>query len=366
MNLFQFPRLTKDNYGSWYIRMKELLGSHDVWEIVEKGIEKVNDESLLNATQRVDLQKARKKDQSALTLIYQCLDDAMFEKVANATTSKEAWEILQNTFKGIYKVKKRNGESLSDTRAIEKILRSLPASFDYIVVAIEESKDIDSTTIDQFMGSLQAHEEKLMKRRGKNCWSKLYTQRSLSKKREKSFLHGKEQGRGHGYFRGRGGFQGWGRGRGREDFIKEDENQWSPYRRGRERGFQYQRGEKANLMEVQDEDELTLLMMRHDEQKERIKPCHIDSAASNHMTGEEDLFMKMEQSKGNVTFGDESKAPVKGKDPRQNHLEAAKRVLRYLKGTPGKGILLLREGPTTLTAYCDSTGLGSLLQDGPE
>nr|GEV90615.1 retrovirus-related Pol polyprotein from transposon TNT 1-94 [Tanacetum cinerariifolium] len=54
--------------------------------------------------------------------------------------------------------------------------------------------------------------------------------------------------------------------------------------------------------------------MRHDEQEERIKPWHIDSAASNHMTDEEDLFIEMEQSKGNVTFGDESKAPVKGKD----------------------------------------------------
>nr|GEU30453.1 serine carboxypeptidase-like 16 [Tanacetum cinerariifolium] len=71
--------------------------------------------------------------------------------------------------------------------------------------------------------------------------------------------------------------------------------------------------EEANLIEVQDEDELTLLMKRHDKQEERIKPWHIDSAASNHMTGEEDLFVEMEESKGNVTFGDESKAPVKGK-----------------------------------------------------
>ncbi|GKD19652.1 hypothetical protein Tco_1208810 [Tanacetum coccineum] len=73
---------------------------------IEKGVEKVDDEGLLSATQRVELQKARKKDQSSLTLIYQCLDDAMFEKVANATTSKEAWEILQNDFKGIERVKR--------------------------------------------------------------------------------------------------------------------------------------------------------------------------------------------------------------------------------------------------------------------
>nr|GEY81497.1 hypothetical protein [Tanacetum cinerariifolium] len=45
-------------------------------------------------------------------------------------------------------------------------------------------------------------------------------------------------------------------------------------------------------------------------------------------------------------------------DPRQSHLEAAKRVLRYLKGTPGQGILLPHEGPTTLTAYCNSDWLG--------
>nr|GFB26700.1 truncated copia-type polyprotein [Tanacetum cinerariifolium] len=228
MNLFQFSRLTKDNYGSWCIRMKALLGSHDMWEIVEKGIEKVDDESLLNATQRI-LQNTFKGIDKVKKVRLQTLRGE-FEKL-----QMEEFETISDYFTRALTISnemKRNGKSLSDRRVIEKILRSLPPSFDYIVVAIEESKDIDSMTIDQLMGSLQAHEEKLMKRRGKEPLEQaLYSKVSL-KEREKSFLRGKEQGRGR------------------------------------------------------------------------------DSAASNHMTGEEDLFAEMEKSKGNVTFGDESKAPV--------------------------------------------------------
>ncbi|GJR65954.1 retrovirus-related pol polyprotein from transposon TNT 1-94 [Tanacetum coccineum] len=258
-----------------------------------------------------------------LTIIYQCLDDVIFKKVANATTSKEAWEILQNAFKGIDKVKKVRLQTLRGE--FEKLQmeesETISDYFNHVLTISnemkrnEESKDIDSMTIDQLMGSLQAHEEKFMKRRGKEPLKQAFYSKVSFKEREKSFLHRKEQGRGRGHFRGHGGFHGRGRGKGREDYNKEDENQWSSYRRGRGRGFQSQREveEKANLVEVQDEDELTLLMVRHEEQEERIKPWHIDFAASNHMTGEEDLFVEMKQSKGNLTFGDESKAPVKGK-----------------------------------------------------
>ncbi|GJZ87017.1 putative RNA-directed DNA polymerase [Tanacetum coccineum] len=45
-------------------------------------------------------------------------------------------------------------------------------------------------------------------------------------------------------------------------------------------------------------------------------------------------------------------------DPRNNHLEAANRILGYLKATPGQGILLSRAGDPVLIAYCDSDWLG--------
>ncbi|GJV87874.1 retrovirus-related pol polyprotein from transposon TNT 1-94 [Tanacetum coccineum] len=228
----------------------------------------------------------KRKGSKVLYELYQFLgpDDArFFEKVANATIPKEAGDLLSKCFQRNL-ISEKGGDQ----------------------------KDNDSMTIDQLMGSLQAHEEKFVKRRGKEPLKQAFYSKVSFKEREKSFLHRKEQGRGRGHFCGHGGFHGRGRGKGRENYNKEDDNQWSSYKRGCRRGFQSQRGveEKVNLVEVQDEDELTLLMARHDEQEERIKPWHI---ASNHMTGEEDLFMEMKQSKGNLTFGDESKAPVKGK-----------------------------------------------------
>lgn len=41
-------------------------------------------------------------------------------------------------------------------------------------------------------------------------------------------------------------------------------------------------------------------------------------------------------------------------EPRQGHWEAAMRVLRYLKSTPGQGIVLPKENDLKLVAYCDS------------
>jgi len=49
---------------------------------------------MLTSAQKEVVQKARRKNQLSLTIIYQCLDDSTFEIVANLTTANQAWKVL--------------------------------------------------------------------------------------------------------------------------------------------------------------------------------------------------------------------------------------------------------------------------------
>ncbi|GKF43957.1 hypothetical protein Tco_0130509 [Tanacetum coccineum] len=57
-----------------------------------------------------------------------------------------------------------NEEILKETQIVEKILRTLMKKFNYIVVSIEESKDITTLTIDELQSSIIVHEQKFRKK----------------------------------------------------------------------------------------------------------------------------------------------------------------------------------------------------------
>ena len=65
---------------------------------------------------------------------------------------------------------KRNGEKLDEVRIMEKVLRSLDSKFEHIITVIEETKYLETITMEQLLGSLQAYEKR--RRRKKILWSK--------------------------------------------------------------------------------------------------------------------------------------------------------------------------------------------------
>ncbi|XP_076906456.1 uncharacterized protein LOC143562579 [Bidens hawaiensis] len=148
--------------------MKTLLISHDLWDTVGSGYnEEDNDQPRLRENM--------KKDAKALTLIQQAIHDEVFSRIAAASTSKQAWTLLQTEYQGDSKVKtvklqglrrefetlqmkegegvadflskvmknvnqkRAYGEDVSDQLVVEKVLLSLPPCWDHVVTAIEES-----------------------------------------------------------------------------------------------------------------------------------------------------------------------------------------------------------------------------------
>lgn len=50
-----------------------------------------------------------------------------------------------------------NGEDMKEVTIVEKVLRTLIEKFNYVVVSIEESKDIDTLFVDELQSSLVVH-----------------------------------------------------------------------------------------------------------------------------------------------------------------------------------------------------------------
>ena len=157
------------------------------------------------------------------------MHEIILPRVATKNIAKKSWDTLGTTYQGLEKVKtsklqilrrdfesmsmkdsnsvdsfytkvvglinqlKSHGETITDQRVVEKILRSLPPSFENLVVTLEKHTDMTMFTIDELQGSLINHEHRLS-----------ITQTSLEGAfaAQSSISHGR--GRGRNNFRGRG------------------------------------------------------------------------------------------------------------------------------------------------------------------
>ncbi|XP_070036123.1 uncharacterized protein [Nicotiana tomentosiformis] len=236
---------------------------------------------------------------------------------------------------------KRYGEDKEDVRVVENILRTLTPKFDFVVCAIEESKDLDSMIVEHLEGSLQAHEEKIKMRQEVPLEQLLKTQVSLKDYGGEKSYRGNGRGRGRGsHGRGRSNgnnfnnevkihqiFRGCGRGhRGGRRRGYYQENNRQRYDKTKIKyynchKFGYYSWEcrsniekKANLVDNKKEEyESTLLMALKKEDKDDCNSWYLDNGASNHMCESKEKFVEINNTvRDNVSFGDASKIQIEG------------------------------------------------------
>ncbi|GJX70971.1 hypothetical protein Tco_0308142 [Tanacetum coccineum] len=171
------PKINKSNYDKWSMQMRALMGAQHVCKSVTVGYEEpsASEVGAMSANQLKAWKENRMKDKNAHYLLFQSVDESGFKKIVEATTSKEAWEMLEKVYKGADQVKqvrlqtlcgeleamkmketesvfdyithvqtvvnqlKQDGKTVTDSRVVKKILRSLTEKFENVLCAIEES-----------------------------------------------------------------------------------------------------------------------------------------------------------------------------------------------------------------------------------
>ncbi|XP_068466675.1 uncharacterized protein [Phaseolus vulgaris] len=78
--------------------MRVLFDYHELWDVVESGVSALGDN--VTEAQREAHRDQKKKDNKALYLIHQGMNEEKFEHIEGATTASEAWTILSTNYKG--------------------------------------------------------------------------------------------------------------------------------------------------------------------------------------------------------------------------------------------------------------------------
>nr|KAJ0222838.1 hypothetical protein LSAT_V11C200051890 [Lactuca sativa] len=381
--------LSRSNYAAWAIKMRVFMQAQGVWDAVEPRTP--------NTTVEV------KKDKMALAAIYQGIPEDLLLSLAEKQTAKEAWTTLKTMFMGADRVKTARVQTLkaefellrmketetidefavkvnnvvSNIRAlgdvveedyvVKKLLRAVPSKFVQIASTIEQFADLHNMSVEEVIGRLKAHEERVKGHNGhiENTEGKLllthqeWSDRTKKKRdedqkssqrdnRPNSSSRGRGRGRGRsGTWSGHGGRRGGGAhhnrgGRGSSNNSDKEKIQCYNCQDFGHYAFQCknsrrERNLEANLTQVPDDDEPALLLSAYNSEKvfhevflneEKVTPklrskgdetskskvWYLDNGASNHMTGEEEKFREIDKTiKGYVRFGDGSKVRIEGK-----------------------------------------------------
>jgi hypothetical protein len=192
MKLPQF----EGHWDHWSEVMENFFRAKGLWNLIEIGFEEPASTVVLTTEQRAQLDNAKTNDHKVKHYLYQSIDRVTIDQIQDRRSSKIIWESMKKKFGGNERVRKSllqklrrdfeilemnesekveeyfkrvltitnkmrsNGETMTESKVVEKILRTLSEKFMYMVVSIEESKDIESISIDELQASLVVHEGK--------------------------------------------------------------------------------------------------------------------------------------------------------------------------------------------------------------
>lgn len=308
--MLSIPKFDGD-YEYWAMLMENLLRSKDWWPLVETGYTEPARGEVLTGAQRTALADLKKTDLKVKNYLFAAIDRTTLKTITEKETAKQIWDSMKTRFQGDEKVRNAQlqilrrdfevlemkssesitdyfsrvvlvcnnmsnlGEGMEDAKIVEKILRTLPESWNFVVCSIEVSKDIKRFSVNQLRSELLVHEPKLQKRR------------SIDEEQALKVSH--EGGRGRG---NRGGFRGRGRGRGRQTFNRQTIECFRCHKVGH---FQYEcpEAEKEANYVTMDEDEALLLMSHVDVTKSYARGSVVELSHEEEM-----VLMAQAEAKG--------------------------------------------------------------------
>ncbi|XP_074347526.1 uncharacterized protein LOC141686386 [Apium graveolens] len=139
-----YPMLKKINYIAWVMKMNVFMQAHGVWEAIDTKDPKGTVED--------------KIDKQALAVIYQGVPEDVLFSLSARKTSKQAWDAVKTMLIGAGKA---FGEKMEEVYVVKKLLIVVPIRFLQIASTIEQFGNLEEMSVEEVVGSLKAHEERV-------------------------------------------------------------------------------------------------------------------------------------------------------------------------------------------------------------